>query len=113
MSEEFANQLLKDIRTIVKEEIKQEVSGIKQDISCLKQDVDNIYKKLGSMESDLTIIKISTIKMETEHNKKINILLEQYPEFWKKHDSHDEKFLELEKTTEIHSYQIDFLKQAK
>ena len=87
---------------------------ILSEIRKLSTKVDTIDKKvekeLDTIKSDLNVVKASTLTMETEHSKKLQVLLDIYVPIFTNHTDLKIQLAEFQRTLDTHSIEIDYLK---
>ena len=85
---------------------------ILEKVTDLEQAVVGNTKEIGGLKKDMAVVKRLTLIMESEHGKKIDLLLELYSENTNKHEIIDKRLQSLEDTSFIHSIEIEQLKKS-
>ncbi len=75
------NQKMDDLKASilgeVKQEIKEEVSGIKKDVDGIKQKVDSLQKEFIELKEDVQVVSDQMVVLENDYGRKINIMYEE------------------------------------
>ena len=104
METTLLNKILTEL-TEFRESTSKRFDGIEERISVVEEKID-------AMDEDLARVKYSTLVMEQEHGQKLDLLLELYRPNYDQHITFDMRITNLKKVVDLHSLEIDFLKQA-
>ena len=73
--------------------LKSDVSGLKDDVSILKSDVSGLNSRVSELEHETRSISRSVAVIEKEHSEKLQVLIDVYPEFYRKFSSFAKNFV--------------------
>lgn len=92
------------------ETIETELSNIKTVVAALEVPVAFLEKSVAALQKEFIILKRSVLRIELEYTKKVDILYETRVDVNDKCEGLDIEVGKLNEVTEIHTMQIEFLK---
>lgn len=93
--------------------IQADVADLKSDVAGLKTDVADLKERVTKLEDESQFIKGVVIKIETEHGRKLNAFYDGYKANFELISRFDPRVTKLERDVEKHTFQIQYLEEAK
>ena len=93
--------------------LKEDVSGLKEDVSGLKEDVSGLKEDVSGLKEDLVITRRILVKIENEHGKKLQALIDAQVGYEDTHRRHEPRIIKLEKEVDLLDTKVRSLQVAK
>ncbi len=94
-------------------ELKTDVAGLKTDVAVLQTDVADLKERVTKLEDESQFIKGVVIKIETEHGRKLDAFYDGYKANFELISRFDPRVTKLERDVEKHTFQIQYLEEAR
>ena len=106
---------LKEVTSSLKQELTNFKSEINHRLDTFKQELTNfkseINHRLDNLDNELVCLQNSFTKMEYEHSKKLDLLLDYANANIEKHEQYDKSFSQIDTKILNHDIQIEILEE--
>jgi archaellum component FlaC len=114
LNNEIATTILKELKGINTRlgSMDKRLDGNGKRFDSMDKRFNRMDKKFDTIQLSVDSLSRSVAIMEHDHGLKIDLLLELYGENTKDHDAFNKRISDIEKAIEIHSFEIENLKQS-